>query len=201
MVERVIRIDEAAGSNPAQSIKNMHIKEVKTAIKIGDFVLKNNHRNKINIEYLPSLDKKILTDNSARIYLIVQDGIIKKIGGSASKGGIKATMIFYASAMTGSPGVPRFVIHLLIADALSKKSKVELYMITSPRTLAKINGLFKSKKVEIASFKEMEDLCKSDYYSKEKKYPDWNFQENHQPYPSKLAKKHVLYHQNRLSKK
>ena len=110
-------------------------------------------------------------------------------------------MSFYVSAMTGSPGVPRFVIHLLIAAAIMKKSKVELFMITSPKTLATINGLFGSKKVEIASFKEMEDLCKLDYYSREQKYPDWNFQENNQAYPPKLAKQHVLYHQKRLKNK
>lgn len=179
----------------------MNIKDVKTAIKVGDFVLRKNNRNKIDIKYSPNIDRKILTDNSARIYLIVQNGIIKKIGGSTSKGGIKATMMFYIFAMTGSPGVPRFVIHLLIEKILRKGSKVELFMITSPRTLATVNGLFGSKKVEIASFKEMEDLCKSDYYSREKRYPDWNFQENHKPYPPELARKHNLYHRKRLNKK
>ena len=85
--------------------------------------MREKHRNKIDLKYLPNLSDKILTDNSARIYLIVQDGIIKKIGGSASNGGIKATMVFYTSAMTGSPGVPRFIAHLLIARALYKNSK------------------------------------------------------------------------------
>jgi len=61
----------------------MNIQEVKTAIKIGDFALRKNHKNKIDIKYLAELSDKTLTDNSARIYLIVQDGIIKKIGGSA----------------------------------------------------------------------------------------------------------------------
>lgn len=178
----------------------MNIDEVKTAIKVGDFVLKQKHRNKIDIKYLPELGNKVLADNSARIYLIVQDGIIKKIGGSASNGGIKATMMFYVCAMTGSPGVPRFVIHLLIEEALKKGSRVELYMITSPKVMATINGLFGSKRVKIASFKEMENLCKSDYHSRESKHPDWNFQESHAPYPSRLAKKHNLYHQKRLSK-
>lgn len=178
----------------------MNIKKVKTAVKMGDFALRQNHRNKINIKYLTNIDKKTLIDNSARIYLIVQNGIIKKIGGSACKGGIKSTMMFYVSAMTGSPGVPRYVVHLLIEKALIDKSSVELYMITSPKTLAKINGLFGCKKVEIASFKEMEDLCKSDYYSRENKYPDWNFKENGESYPSELAKKHNLYHQRRLQK-
>lgn len=61
----------------------MNIKDVKTAIKVGDFKLRQNHRNKIDIKYLPNLINKMLTDDSARIYLIAQDGIIKKIGGSA----------------------------------------------------------------------------------------------------------------------
>lgn len=44
----------------------MNIKEVKTAIKIGDFVLRQNHRNKIDIKYLSNLSNKILTDDSVR---------------------------------------------------------------------------------------------------------------------------------------
>ncbi len=179
----------------------MDIKDAKTAIKVGDFVLRKNHSNKIDIKYLPILSNGMLTDDSARIYLIVQDGIIKKIGGSASKGGIKSTMNLYITAMTGSPGVPRFVLHLLIEKALLSESKLELFMIISPKTLAMVSGLFGRKKLKIASFKEMEDLCKSDYYSREKRYPDWNFQENNQPYPPELAKKHNLYHQERLGKK
>lgn len=179
----------------------MNIKEVKTATKVGDFYLRKNHQNKIGLKYLPHIDKKQLTDNSARIYLFVKDGIIKKIGGSSAKGGIKSTMSLYTTSMQGSPGVPRFVLHLLIEEALINKSKMELFIITSPKVLATINGLFGSKKVKIASFKEMEDFCKSDYYSREGRHPDWNFQENHEPYPQGLAKKHNLYHQQRLSKK
>ena len=193
----------SAGFHPIlwYSLFDMKINEVKTSTKVGNFVLRKNHRNYIDIEYLPTLAKNILTDNVARIYLIVQDGVIKKIGGSASKGGIKATMSFYIGAMMGSPGVPRFVLHLLIKKSLENGSKMELYMITSPRTIAKVSGLFSYKKVLIASFKEMEDLCKSDYFSREKRYPDWNFQENNDPYPARLAKKHVLYHQKRLKKR
>lgn len=177
----------------------MNIKDVKTAIKIGDFILKQNHRNKIDLVYLSDISKKILTDDSARIYLMVQDGVIKKIGGSASKGGIKATMVFYIEAMTGSPGPVRFVVHKLIEKALRNKSKIELFMITSPKTLAKVSGLFGYKKVEIASFKEMENLCKSDYFSIERRYPDWNFQENHEEYPSELSRQHNLYHKKRIN--
>ena len=179
----------------------MHINEVKTSIKVGNFKLKEDGRNKISFVFSCGIDKKILSDDSARIYLIVQDGIIKKIGGSIQKGGIKGTIGFYTGAMTVSPGRPRFVIHLLIEKALKSGASLELHMITSPKKLALVNGLFGSKKIKIASYKEMEDLCKSDYYSKEKRYPDWNFQENHQPYPADLEREFMAYHQKRLRKK
>src|SRR3989338_3504308 len=179
----------------------MKIEDVKTAIKVGDFVLRKDNRNKIDIKYSPDLDKEVLIDDSARIYLIVQDGIIKKIGGSIQKVGIKGTVSFYIGAMTGSPGRPRFILHLLIEKALKSKSKMELHMITSPKTMARVSGLFRTKKMKIASFKEMEDLCKSDYYSREKKYPDWNFQENHKPYPPELERKFMAYHRRRLGRK
>jgi hypothetical protein len=176
----------------------MNINQVTTAKKVADFVLVTNSRNKIGINYLNSISNSELTDDCARIYLIVVDGIIKKIGGSSSSGGIKATMNFYVNAMTGSPGVPRFVIHLLIERELRAERSVELYIITSPRTMAVINGLLGSREEEIASFKEMENYCKSDYFNVEGQYPDWNFQENHQPYPSDLANLHVEYHRQRL---
>ena len=179
----------------------MNIKDVKTAIKVGDFVLRKRNRNKIDFQYSPNLNKKVLSDDSARIYLITQNGIIKKIGGSIQKGGIRGTISFYIGAMTGSPGRPRFIVHLLIEKALKSGSNVALYMITSPKALAEVNGLFESKTMKIASYKEMEDLCKYDYYSREKRYPDWNFQENHQPYPSELERKFMAYHRKRLRKK
>ena len=179
----------------------MNIKDVKTCRKVGDFNLRYDHsRNKIGLKYSNNREKSYLISDDPRIYLITVDGIIKKIGGSASKGGIIATMNFYVSAMTGSPGVPRFVIHLLIERFLKEGKKVELFMITSPSVEAIINGLFSYKIKKIASFKEMEDFCKSDYYRIEKKYPEWNFQENKDKYPEDLARLHNEYHKKRLNK-
>jgi hypothetical protein len=177
----------------------MQIASVTTAKKIADFSLLKNSKQKITISYLKDLDNKYLTDNAPRIYLIVSNGEIKKIGGSAQQGGIKGTMNFYVNALSGSPGVPRFVIHHLIAEELTENKKVELFMITSPPVKAKINGLFGSHVLMVSSFKEMENICKTDYFNLEKKYPDWNFQENRQPYPNNLAKLHNKFHNDRLS--
>jgi len=179
----------------------MEISEVKNAVKYGDFILRQDSPNKIDIKWLPNITKEMLKDETPRVYLFVQDGRIKKIGGSAGLGGIKATISFYITGMQGSPGSSRFITHLLIANALEKGAKMELYMITSPKVPAVVNGLFSSKKMEIASFKEMERFCNEEYYEKEKKYPDWDFQENNEDYPSELAQLHNKYHQERLKKK
>ena len=177
----------------------MHITDAKNAVKIGDFKLKSGHSNKIDLDYLSSAPKSMLTDNAPRVYLFVVNGQIVKIGGSASKGGIKATMSFYLCAMQGSPGRPRFVIHLLIEEALKAGNSVQLWMIVSPSVKAPIHGLTKVEYVDVASFKEMEDLCKREFFEIEARYPDWNFQENNQPYPKKFDEMHNAYHAKRLS--
>ena len=74
-------------------------------------------------------------------------------------------------------------------------------MITSPRVYSIINGLYSKIEIPIAAFKEMEDLCKNDYFKVMKRYPDWNFQENNTDYPMDYSLEHVKYHENRLKNK
>ncbi len=149
----------------------MEIKEVKTAKRVGKFKLKKKEIEKWGCNYVikfsPEFSDEFLSieyeDNTPRVYLIVINGVIKKIGGSSSRGGIKTTISFYENATQGSPGPVRFVIHQLIGEELEKKNNVEIYMITSPKVEATVNGLFKDYKIQIASFKEMEDRCKFEY--------------------------------------
>ena len=47
----------------------------------------------------------------------------------------------------------------------------------------------------------MENFCKEDYFSVEKRNPDWNFQENYEDYPYELAQLHNEYHKKRLKVK
>jgi hypothetical protein len=46
----------------------------------------------------------------------------------------------------------------------------------------------------------MEDICKADYYLKVGRYPEWNFQENHESYPVAFARLHNEFHKKRLKK-
>jgi len=168
----------------------MDIKEVKTAFKVADVLLDKEHGirhikfvflNEVYDENNNQLDKKILKDNSGRIYLLVSDGIIMKIGGSQSKGGIKSTLSFYQGGMQGGPSIRTYGIHLLLKEELEKNKKVEVYMITSQKARMKVKGLFKEE-MEVSAFKDMEDKCKRDYVEREGTYPPWNFQEKGEPW-------------------
>ena len=93
----------------------MNISEVTNAFKIGEFLLRNDDNpNKIKIKYLTKdeIDQDILHDSSGRVYLLVSNDKIMKIGGSMSKGGIKSTMHFYVSAMQGGPSQSLSLIHI-----------------------------------------------------------------------------------------
>ena len=77
----------------------MKISQVLNPIYVGEFYLDKKHdRNHINISYNSELDNKLLTSLKGRVYLFSSDGVIKKIGGSASKGGIKSTISFYTNS-------------------------------------------------------------------------------------------------------
>lgn len=176
----------------------MNIKEVKTAFKVADVVSDKKHQirkikflylDKIHDENGKEMNKDILKDNSGRIYLIVVNGIIKKIGGSQCKGGIKNTLAFYQGGMQGGPSIRTYGIHILISEELEKGNKVEIYMITSQKAKMKTRGLFDEEEIDVSAFKDMEDKCKKDYVKKEGAYPEWNFQERHEPWREDILKK------------
>lgn len=168
----------------------MHISDVSTAIKVGNIILRNDDsNNNIKVEWLEEkngydIPLSVLKDNSGRVYLIVVDGTIKKIGGSQAKGGIKGTWGPYCGAMNGSPSVRTYGIPLLIKEQLVRGRKVEIWMINSEKVIAPVKGLFGERKSKVGiDFKAIENKCKDDYKNKEGGHPEWNFQERNKPWP------------------
>lgn len=179
----------------------MKIKEVKTAFKIADVELVVN-KTKLNFNYLKNikdeygqkLSQDILRENVARVYLIVVDGEIKKIGGSQAEGGIKQTFEIYRDGgIGGRPSIRSFGIWYFLYSAMLQKHKIEFYMIFQPSFKAEIKGLFGYNKVANASYsyKILENCCMNDYLKHSNgKYPDWNVQEQAGDWPSDVKIKH-----------
>ncbi len=176
----------------------MDIKKVKNAFKVADVVLDKEHKvrhikfvflDKIYGENGKKIDKKILKDNSGRIYLIVINGRIVKIGKSKSKGGIKSTMSFYQGGMQGGPSIRTYGIHILLKEELEKGRKAEIYMILSKKVKMLVKGLFDEEEIEVTpDILDMEGKCKKDYLKDMGKYPPWNFQERGEPWRQDILK-------------
>ena len=169
----------------------MHISNVKTATMVGKFALNDGPskaRLKLNYE---NIDNKILKDDAGRVYLLVRNGEIMKIGGSVSKGGIKSTMSFYVSANTGRPSIRSFGINQLVYEAIKKGEEVSVYMITSEQVSAPVKGLFGAETQSISAFKEMEEKCLADYVASQGKFPSWNYQEAGKPWEQYIQEEHA----------
>ena len=176
----------------------MNIKKVKNAFKVADVVLDKKHKvrrikfiflNDIFDENGKKLSKEILKDNAGRIYLIVINRKIMKIGKSKARGGIKATMSFYQGGMQGGPSIRTFGIHILLKEELEKGKKAEIFMIPSKKTKLIVKGLFDEEKIDVSpDILDIEFKCKQDYKNEEGKYPSWNFQENNETWRQDILK-------------
>ncbi len=166
----------------------MHISGVKTAFKIADVEYVKDS-TKLNFNYLKdlkdennqSLSQNILTQNVARVYLIVVDGEIKKIGGSQADGGIKSTLNIYKDGgVKGRPSIRSFGVWYFLYHTILTGAKIEFYMIYQPNFKTQVKGLFGFHAIKDASisYKLLEQACLTDYRNNNNDaLPKWNAQE------------------------
>jgi len=170
---------------------SIDIRAVPNIIHIGNIVEKTtNSKGKWKLEYV--CEKEIQKKENGRIYFIIVDDEIYKIGSSECKGGIKNTFAFYEGGLGGSPSIRTFGIHLLIQEQLNLGKTIKIYALFIEPIKVIIHGLLSSvEKITYPQIKEMEDLCREDYKKINGKYPQWNFQENVEEWPEhiKLAYK------------
>jgi hypothetical protein len=163
----------------------MNINKVTTAIKVGKSVrIHNNSKKNWGIIWDEN-SEDVINNKSGRVYLIVSNGEIKKIGGSQDKGGIKGTLKWYSdSALTGGPSVRTYGIHMFITEELDNGNDVEFYVITSEKVILPVKGLFNEELVFTnVNFKSMENKCKEDYIGVMGELPKWNIQERAESWP------------------
>lgn len=188
----IIEESDESEESSSSDIK-IDIESVKNIIFIGDIIDKKadcNTKGKWKLDY--KCDKVIQKKENGRIYFIVVNRQIYKIGSSECKGGIKNTFGFYEGGLGGSPSIRTFGIHLLIQKQLNLGRKIKIYALFIEPIKVIISGLLSSvEKITYPQIKEMEDLCREDYKKVYGRYPIWNFQENVQEWPEdiKLAYK------------
>lgn len=180
----------------------MKITEVKTAFKIADVIFRPG-QTKLEFRYLnPLRDEQgkplaqgVLTQNLARVYLIVVDGEIKKIGGSQAQGGIKSTLnIYQDGGVAGRPSIRSFEVWYFLYNTILQGKKIEFYMIYQENFEKEIKGLFGVHLVEHAyiSYKLLEACCVADYRAQhDGAFPEWNIQEQGADWPDEVKAEHA----------
>ncbi len=180
----------------------MHISGVKTAFKIADVEYVKDS-TKLNFNYLKnlkdennqSLSQNILTQNVARVYLIVVDGEIKKIGGSQADGGIKSTLNIYKDGgVKGRPSIRSFGVWYFLYHTILTGAKIEFYMIYQPNFETQVKGLFGFHAIKDASisYKLLEQACLTDYRNNNNDaLPEWNVQEQGKDWSNDIKDEHA----------
>ncbi|WP_240657664.1 GIY-YIG nuclease family protein [Helicobacter pylori] len=137
----------------------------------------------------------MLTQNVARVYLIVVDGEIKKIGGSQADGGIKSTLNIYKDGgIKGRPSVRSFGVWYFLYHTILTGAKIEFYMIYQPNFETQVKGLFGFCAIKDASisYKLLEQACLTDYRKNSNDaLPEWNVQEQGKDWPNDIKDKHA----------
>ena len=166
--------------------KKIDIDNNPNIILIG-YVVANTSGSKNKWKVCYTCDKKFQKQENGRIYLLVINDEIYKIGSSECKGGIKNTFNFYEGGLGGSPSLRTFGIHLLIQEHLELGKTIKIYALFVEPIKVIIRGLYSSiEKITYPQIKEMEDACREDYKKIYGKYPHWNFQENVKEWPQHI---------------
>ena len=110
----------------------MKIQEVKNAFKIATTeIIGNkvciNYLDKIYDENGKELSKSILRENVARVYFIVVDDEIYKIGGSQDNNGMKGTLnIYQTGGVNGRPSIRSYGIYKLLYKTLKSNKRIKV---------------------------------------------------------------------------
>jgi hypothetical protein len=181
-------------------VEEINVTDISGVVHIGDIVKKDTGaKGKWKLVY--ACDKSIQIQENGRIYFIVVNGKIFKIGSSSCRGGIKNTFGFYEGGLGGSPSIRTFGIHLLIQEQVDIGSKVQIYALFNDPIKVMVKGLKSSvERITYPQISDMEDVCREDYKEVYGKYPQWNFQESVEEWPENIKNAYKEQVSNRKSR-
>lgn len=180
----------------------MEIKDCKNAVKVGTFYLGYDKKKEMKNEFRweENFTSEMKNDNSTRVYIITSNSVIKKIGTSQDKGGIRNTLKIYENGGRGGrPSIRSYGIYKLINKELSDGKEVCVFYIKQEKIKVNIICLNYTKTCETnISPHDAERLCLEEYNDFEQKinfrnstyFPDWNFQEKNEPWSEEIKKEH-----------
>lgn len=173
----------------------------KNIFLVGEFLTRNSSKNLLSFNWV--LSKVYQKDKRGRVYFFIEkkpngEFNVLKIGKSNDKQGIKGTIEFYVSTLSGTPSITRFSVHHLINEKLLGGSQIFVYCKFSDSVFTKVSGIFNEYEINIPlDVTYIENICLQEYHKHFMKYPEWNFQENNTQIPLKLVENYGIFIQNK----
>ena len=167
----------------------MHISHITTMTRVGEIkfkkdkdgnvVLSKNNKEKLVLVPDPKMTKEQLKDSRGRVYSIVVDGIIHKIGGSQDKGGIQGTIGWYLNGHEKGNSERTYCTWNFITQNCKAGKKVEIWAVWAPMVLAEIPTMTGSEKKPMpVDYHTIELAFNDEYYKIMNQHPTLNMQES-----------------------
>lgn len=146
--------------------------------KVGHFETQVNSKK---LKFVPndSLDSVLLNDKRGRVYAIVVNGEIEKLGGSQDKGGILGTIGWYLNGSAKGNSERTYCTWNFITQNCAKGNKVEIYAVWAPVVKVKIPTMTGEIEKEIpVDFHSIEKEFNEEFKRIENRHPTLNMQES-----------------------
>ena len=129
----------------------------------------------------PGVDREQLRDIRGRVYAIVVDGEIEKIGGSQDAGGIRGTIGWYLNGWAKGNSERTYCTWNFFTKNCNAGKKVEVYAVWAPMVTVSIPTMTGTiQKTMPVDFHTIEKAFNDEYYKIEGKHPTLNMQESGQ---------------------
>lgn len=157
----------------------MNIDYITTMTRVGEIVIKDPNEYKLALIQDPYITDDQLKDNRGRVYALVVDNKIIKLGGSQQKGGIRATIGCYLNGFKPKNSQRTYCVWHYLHKALKNNKKVEFYCVWAAKVTAEVATMTGSViKEATVDFHEMEYNFVQEYLQVEGQHPELNVQES-----------------------
>jgi hypothetical protein len=157
----------------------MKIDHVTTMTRVGSLEKRSDHDKKLKLLPDENISKDLLKDNRGRVYAIVIDDEIHKIGGSQAKGGIKSTFEAYCGGFNYGMSARTYAVWNYITKFLNKGSSVEIYCVWADTVEVEVPTMTgKQKQIIATDFHAIENNFVEEFVQLEGRYPELNMQES-----------------------
>jgi hypothetical protein len=152
---------------------------IKTMTRVGELVRHTFHDKKLVIVKDKNLSNSLFKDNRGRVYAIVVDDEIHKIGGSQAKGGIKSTLDAYCGGFNYGMSARTYAVWNYLSQKLNAGKTIEIYCVWADLVEVDVPTMTGSVKQIIATdFHAIEKNFVDEYVKIEGKFPELNMQES-----------------------